>query len=353
MSEIQTGDDVPALVESPPAEIRTMVEELLDTTGITRNRDLLREIILASLGFATANASRLDLKIARSAIAEMAAAFRVFAPYRDVPKVTMFGSARTAPSDPLYALARELAEQLSQAGYMVVTGAGPGIMAAGSEGAGRTMTLGVNIQLPFETAANVYIDPEDKLVEMKYFFTRKLMLMKESIGYLVLPGGFGTLDECFELLTLIQTGKAEPAPVVLIDIPGHHYWHHWEQFLNEAVYARGFADAIDSALYCIAETPKGAIDELLGFHRNYQSRRFVGKTMVIRLIHAPDDATLARLSREFADICSAKGIWRTEPLAAERQSNDELGYERIALEYSRAHQNRLRQLINELNAIPF
>jgi uncharacterized protein (TIGR00730 family) len=283
----------------------------------------------------------------------MAEAFRVFAPYRDVPKVTMFGSARTAPSDPLYGLARELAARLADAGYMVVTGAGPGIMAAGSEGAGRDMTLGVNIQLPFETTANIYIDPEDKLVEMKYFFTRKLMLMKESRGYLVLPGGFGTLDECFELLTLIQTGKAEPAPVVLIDIPNHHYWQSWEAFLKDQVYARGFADDNDAVLYRIADTPGAAIAELLGFHRNYQSRRFVGKTMVIRLLHAPDDETLARLSVDYADICSAKGIWRTDPLPAERQSHDDLGYERIALEYSRAHQNRLRQLIDELNAISF
>jgi hypothetical protein len=353
MSEIQTGDETPDLLASAPPEIGALVESLLDTTGIMRNRDLLREIVLSTLGFARDNSSRLDLKIARSAISEMAAAFRVFAPYRDVPKVTIFGSARTAPSDPLYGLARELAARLADAGYMVVTGAGPGIMAAGSEGAGRDMTLGVNIQLPFETTANIYIDPEDKLVEMKYFFTRKLMLMKESRGYLVLPGGFGTLDECFELLTLIQTGKSEPAPVVLIDIPDHHYWQHWEAFLQDQVYARGFAEATDAALYRIADTPSAAIDELLGFHRNYQSRRFVGKTMVIRLLHAPDDATLSRLSVEFADICSAKGIWRTEPLAAERQSHDDLGFERIALEYNRAHQNRLRRLIDELNAISF
>ena len=334
-------------------ELVQMADAILDTTGVRRDRELLREIVLATLGFATENSSRLDLKIARSAISEMAEAFRVFAPYRDVPKVTIFGSARTSPSDTLYVLARDLASRLAAAGCMVVTGAGPGIMAAGSEGAGRDMTLGVNIQLPFETTANIYIDPEDKLVEMKYFFTRKLMLMKESRGYLVLPGGFGTLDECFELLTLIQTGKAEPAPVVLIDIPDHHYWQHWEAFLNDQVYARGFADVIDSVLYRIADTPSTAIEELLGFHRNYQSRRFIGKTMVIRLLHAPERAGCSRAcrslrrhlqrERDLADRAAGRGA--SEPrrpgFRADRARIQPVGAESSATTDRRAERDQL------------
>ncbi len=164
----------------------------------------------------------LDLKLARAAMAEMAEAFRVFRPFREEQKVTFFGSARTLPDDPLYLQARRLAERMAGHGWMVVTGAGPGIMAAGMQGAGRERSLGVNIRLPHEQGANEFIAQDPKLVEMRYFFTRKLMLIKESDGYAVLPGGFGTLDEAFELLTLLQTGKAQPAPLVLLDVPGRH-----------------------------------------------------------------------------------------------------------------------------------
>ena len=332
------------------ARVGELVEQLLETTRVRRNRDLLREIILSTLTLARPDSSRLDLKLARSAIAEMAEAFRIFAPYRHVRKVTIFGSARTAPSDALYSLARELARRLAEAGTMVVTGAGPGIMAAGSEGAGRSMAIGVNIRLPFETEPNAWIERDDKLVEMKYFFTRKLMLMKESSGFLVLPGGFGTLDECFELLTLLQTGKAEPAPIVLVDTPGDRYWEAWEAFVSSQVYARGLADQLDSALYLITDDVNKAIDELLGFHRNYHSRRFVGDTMVIRLRRAPDDHAIRALSAAFSDICSPRGIWRTDPLPAERASNDVVELPRIALEFDRSHHGRLRQLIDALNA---
>jgi uncharacterized protein (TIGR00730 family) len=338
---------------SPDPTGRTLAEladELLDSTGVLRNRELLREIVLSTLALARDDASRLDLKIARSAITEMADAFRVFAPYRDVPKVTIFGSARTEPDHALYALARDLARHLADAGSMVVTGAGPGIMAAGSEGAGRERAIGVNIRLPFETEANAWIERGDKLVEMKYFFTRKLMLMKESSGFLVLPGGFGTLDEAFELLTLIQTGKAEPAPVVLVDLPGNAYWRAWETFVSSQVYARGFADPIDASLYTITDEVDVAIGELLGFHRNYHSRRFIGDTMVLRLHRAPTDAELAVLSVEFADITGPKGLRRVTPFAPERSSNDHLELDRVALEFDRMHHGRLRQLIDALNA---
>jgi uncharacterized protein (TIGR00730 family) len=332
-------------------DLVALADELLDSTGVRRNRELLREIVLSTLALARDDASRLDLKIARSAIAEMADAYRVFAPYRDTPKVTIFGSARTEPSHALYALTRDLAARIAAAGCMVVTGAGPGIMAAGSEGAGRDQAIGVNIRLPFETEPNSWIERGNKLVEMKYFFTRKLMLMKESSGFLVLPGGFGTLDEAFELLTLIQTGKAEPAPIVLIDTPGNAYWRAWEEFVATQVYARGFADTLDSSLYTITDDPAVAIAELLGFHRNYHSRRFVGSTMVLRLKRAPSTEGLKVLSAAFADIAGPKGIWRTEPLAPELAGRDHLELERIALEFDQRHHGRLRQLIDALNEL--
>ncbi len=326
-----------------------LVDALIAESGATRNTDLLRAMVESVMQLARDGADRLDLKLARSALAEMADAFRMFAPYKDVRKVTIFGSARTAPSDALYDRTRELARRFAAAGWMVVTGAGPGIMAAGNEGAGRDRAIGINIRLPFEAEPNAWIADDEKLVEMKYFFTRKLMLMKESSGFLVLPGGFGTLDECFELLTLLQTGKAEPAPIALVEPPGERYWEGWERFLNEQVFARGLADPLDAALYRITDDIDVAVSELLGFYANYHSRRFVGRTMVIRLRRAPDDAALAELSARFADITTARGIWRTGPYAVERASNDHLELERVAMEFDRFHQARLRQLIDALN----
>jgi uncharacterized protein (TIGR00730 family) len=334
-----------------PTEIAALVDALLDAAGARRNRDVHRGILSSALELTHNGAGRLDLKIARSALAEMSHAFAMFAPYREVPKVTIFGSARTAPTDALYGLARVLAHRLAEAGWMVVTGAGPGIMAAGSEGAGPEMAIGVNIRLPFESLPNAWIAENDKLVEMKYFFTRKLMLMKESTGFLVLPGGFGTLDEAYELLTLLQTGKAEPAPIVLVDQPGDGYWSAWEEFVTSQVFRRGLADPRDAALYRITSDVDVAVDELLGFHRNYHSRRFVGDTMVLRLHHAPRDEELRMLSTAFADICSARGIWRTDALPPERASDDHLELARIALEFDKTHHGRLRQLIDALNSL--
>jgi hypothetical protein len=279
----------------------------------------------------------------------MGKAFHLFAPFRGVPKLTMFGSARTLASDPLYAQAKELAARIAAEGWLVVTGAGPGIMAAGHEGAGPEMSLGVDIRLPFESASHPELAAEGRLVEMKYFFTRKLMLMKESAAFAVLPGGFGTLDECFELLTLLQTGKAEPAPIVLVDIPGEPYWEAWEDFVSGEVVRRGLASPRDTAFYRITDDVTVAVEEILGFYRNYQSRRFVSSTMVIRLRVAPSDAELAKLNADFADICSSKGIWRTRPLGPERSDRESLDLPRIALELDLRQQGRFRELIDALN----
>ncbi|MGA8295494.1 MAG: TIGR00730 family Rossman fold protein [Acidimicrobiales bacterium] len=341
-------EDLDRPADGPLVEL---VEGFLDDADVARDRDLIRGVVYSTLDLAHGRAGRLDLKIARAALAEMTEAFDMFAPYREVRKVTIFGSARTAPSDAHYALARDLARRLAKAGWMVVTGAGPGIMAAGNEGAGAEMAIGVNIRLPNEAEPNQWIAESRNLVEMKYFFTRKLMLVKESSGFLLLPGGFGTLDECFELLTLLQTGKAEPAPIVLVETENELYWSGWEDFVNAQVYARGFADAIEAALYRITDDPDTAVREILDFHRNYHSRRFVGKSMVMRLRHAPSDEELKELSRTFSDICSERGIWRTEPLAAERSSHDHLELERVALEFNLTHHGRLRQLIDRLNEL--
>ncbi len=288
-----------------------------------------------------------DLKIANAALGEMAEAFWVFRPYRHIRKITMFGSARTLPDDPVYILARNLAARLAAADWMVVTGAGPGIMAAGLEGAGREHSFGVNIRLPHEGDANPFIAQDPKLVEMRYFFTRKLMLIKESHAYAILPGGFGTQDESFELLTLLQTGKAEPAPVVMIETPGGTYWHAWLRFIEEEAIAAGWVSPDDRSLFKVTNTMEEASEEVLGFYRNYHSIRWVGDLLVLRVQVQPSRAELADLNRRFKDIIVRGSIRTAEPFPPERNDHPELP--RLALRFDRFHYARLRQLIDAIN----
>jgi uncharacterized protein (TIGR00730 family) len=234
---------------------------------------------------------------------------------------------------------------------MVVTGAGPGIMAAAMEGAGRKRSLGVNIRLPHEQGANPFIAQDPKLVEMRYFFTRKLMLIKESQGYAVLPGGFGTQDEAFELLTLLQTGKAQPAPLVLLDVHGGTYWQAWKEFVETDLEARGLISAEDHALYRVTNHVEESAEEILGFYRNYHSCRWVGDLFVIRLQREPTTRQLADLSAQFADITVEGRMRATKPFAPERSGNDHLDLPRIAFRFDRIHYGRLRNLIDALNAL--
>jgi hypothetical protein len=290
-----------------------------------------------------------DLKIASTALAEMAEAFRVFRPYRQVRKITMFGSARTRPDDPVYSQARDLATRMAEADWMVVTGAGPGIMAAGLEGAGRDHAFGVNIRLPHEESANAFIAQDPKLVEMRYFFTRKLMLIKESHAYAVLPGGFGTQDETFELLTLLQTGKAEPAPVVLMETPGGTYWDGWLKFVEDQAIAGGFVSPEDQSLFKITTSIEDSSQELLGFYRNYHSCRWVGDLLVLRVQAAPSKAEVADLNKRFGDIITQGSIRQASAFPPERSSNDHPELPRLALRFDRWHYARLRQLIDAVN----
>jgi uncharacterized protein (TIGR00730 family) len=323
----------PAAGTLPPVR-EALVRSMLETVG----------------GLADPVTDLLDLKIADSALSEMAEAFAVFRPYRDVPKLTMFGSARTRPDDPVYLLARDLAANLADKGWMVVTGAGPGIMQAGTEGAGRERSFGVNIKLPLEQGANPFIADDSKLVEMRYFFTRKLILVKESDAYAVLPGGFGTLDEAFELLTLLQTGKAQPAPIVLVETDGGTYWHGWRRFVDEQAIAAGYVSKEDDAFYSVVNTVDEALGVIDGFYANYKSSRMVGDLLVMRLVTAPSPAELAALNRDFADIVVDSKIRVVDPLPPEVDSGDHLDLERVAFRFNRTHYGRLRQLIDALNA---
>ena len=329
-----------------------MIKALLDEAGAHANRDVLRDILRSAVGLAGDDVQRLDLKITAAALKEMRAAFAMFRPLEEVPKVTIFGSARTQPDDPLYAQARELAAQLAERGWMVITGAGPGIMAAGTEGAGPGKAIGISIRLPFEEALNQTLADSGQVVAMKYFFTRKLMLMKESSAFVCLPGGFGTQDETFELCTLLQTGKASPAPVVLLDVPGGTYWTRWVEFVDEELVRAGLVSPQDHDLYLVTDDVATAVAEIERFWRSYHSIRWVGGKLVLRLRHAPSADEVAQLDRDFADLLVEGHIEATDPLPAEVSDRDNLDLPRLVMRYDPRAAGRLRTLIDAVNDLP-
>ncbi len=313
--------------------------------------ELAREMLTSSLRLVLQDATRAELKLVNAALKEFAYSFRVFAPYSDLPKVSIFGSARVAPGEPAYLAARDFATAMAAKGWMVITGAGPGIMAAGHEGAGASQSFGANIQLPAFNPANAYIAKDDKLINFKYFFTRKVTFLKESKAFVLLPGGWGTLDEAFELLTLIQTGKSDLHPVVLLEPEGSSYWHRWLEFLREEVLARGFIMESDLSLLCIANDADKAVNEIEAFYRNYQSARFVGDRLVLRLKQAPGPEALSRLNRDFADLLDEGSFEVIQPTSVEKRDEDSLDSERLAFFPKHAY-GRLRQLIDVLNGLP-
>ncbi len=291
----------------------------------------------------------LDLKIAASAVMEMRDAYDMFAPYRGRRKVTIFGSARTKTDDPLYLQARTVAEHLAVNGWMVITGAGPGIMQAAMEGAGREQSIGVSIRLPFEQGANPVIAGDAKYVSMKYFFTRKLMLVKESSAFICLPGGFGTLDEMFELLTLTQTGKGVPVPIVFLDTPGDPYWEEVAAFVDTQLVKRGLVAAPDTSLYFITDTCEAAMAEITSFYSNYDSLRYVGDLLVIRMHHSLTDDQLRQINDRFGHLCTRGTIERINPLPLEVRECDRVECARIGLAFAKRGYGELRQLIDMIN----
>jgi uncharacterized protein (TIGR00730 family) len=331
--------------------VAALVDDLISSAGVGANRDLVREVVATGIALGTDATDRLDLKITAAAVREMRAAFRMFAPYEDHPKVTIFGSARTATDDPLYRQTHDVAAVLAEHGWMVVTGAGPGIMRAAMEGAGREQSIGVSIRLPFEERPNDIIGGDPKHVSMKYFFTRKLMLVKESKGFIALPGGFGTLDETLELLTLQQTGKAEPTPIVLLDVPGGTYWRHFERFVAEELAARGLVAADDLERVCITDSVEAAAAEITGFWRNYHSLRWVGSTLVVRMRFTPTDAEVAELAERFAPLIARGELARSEPLPPEVADRDHLELARLSLVADPRRVGELHQLIRAINAL--
>jgi uncharacterized protein (TIGR00730 family) len=334
----------------PPA----VAEELRDavmSAGIHEDRDLVLRILATGAGLGMDAPGRLDLKIVSASLEEMRAAFRLFAPYVDVPKVTIFGSARTRQQDALYRQTMDVTSALADRGWIAVTGAGPGIMQAAVQGAGPKRSIGVSIRLPFEEHPEDAVQDDPNVVTMKYFFTRKLMLVKESSGFICLPGGFGTLDEMFELLTLQQTGKAEPVPIVLLDAPGGTFWAGLRRFVDEQLITTGVISPDDFDRVLITDSVDAAVSEITGFWRNYDSLRWVGHRLVLRLKADPTDAEIASLNERFGELAPDGGIARTEPLRAERVDQDRLELPRLVLRLDQFRVGELHRLIRALNAL--
>lgn len=325
------------------------IERLVSEYGSNHDLDYVKDLIRTSLLLGTDRTTTLDLKIASSALREMREAFQMFQPHLHRRKVTIFGSARTKPHDPLYNHTENVARELALRGWMVVTGAGPGIMEAGMSGAGRNQSIGVSIRLPFESSANPIIAGDDKFVSMRYFFTRKLMLVKESHAFICMPGGFGTLDETFELLTLVQTGKSAPTPIVMLDLPGDDFWHSVDSLIREQMLKRSLVSPEDLDLYRVCETIEDAVGEISQFYRNYHSIRFVGKYLVVRLTHAPTDSLIEQLNGEFSYLCKAGAFEIASATPSEISDNDNLDKFRIRFEFVRDDMGGLRRLINRLN----
>jgi len=332
------------------AELDSAIADLVAATGRREDRDLIAEMLVSTVRLAREEVGRGDLKLLNSALKELRNSLAVFEPYQGIRKATVFGSARIAEGDPAYAAARDFGAAMAARDWMVMTGAGPGIMAAGLEGAGRDRSFGINIELPFEASANEFIVDDPKLVDFKYFFTRKVTFMRESHGYALLPGGFGTMDEAFELLTLMQTGKTHLSPVVLLDPPGSTYWSHWTEFVRCELVDRNLVSDHDLALVHATDDPVAAADHVCDFYRAFHSMRYVGGHLVLRLERSVGEDELAGLNAAFGDLLVDGSIEAIEATPAEVADDDETERPRLRLHFDRRSHARLRQLIDALNA---
>ena len=296
-------------------------------------------------------ATRGDVKILSRTLKELRYAFKVFSPYRNRRKVSVFGSARSRPSDATYDEAVRFSRAMAAHGWMVITGASSGIMEAGHVGAGREHSMGVNILLPFEQEANYIIAGDPKLVHLKYFFTRKLLFVKESDAVGLFPGGFGTMDEAFEVLTLVQTGKREMIPLVFVDQPGGDYWRSWEAYVRKHLLGGRFISEADLHLFKVTENVDEAVAEVLQFYRVFHSMRFVRDRLVLRLLRSLPPQLVERLNEDFRDILVDGCIEQTAALPEELIDEQFRELPRLVLHFDRKGLGRLRQLIDQVNLV--
>jgi uncharacterized protein (TIGR00730 family) len=328
-----TPPSVPGTPSPVPEQRSTLIDEIKETAD----------------KLAADGATRGDLKILSRVLRELRYAFKVFTPYRRQFKVTVFGSARTARDNGAYRQSVEFGRRMAQAGWMVVTGAGGGIMEGAHVGAGQEMAMGVNIMLPFEQESNAVISHDQKLVHLKYFFTRKLLFVKEVHAVALFPGGFGTQDEGFETLTLVQTGKRDPMPIVLLDEPGGTYWKAWYRFVIDELMSRSLISDEDLALFKVTDQVDEAVQEIISFYSVYNSMRYIRDRLVLRLNREPTDALVERLNEDFADIVEEGQIVKTAVHRLESDDEHLKNLPRLTFLFNRRNFGRLRQMIDVLN----
>ena len=328
--------------------LQTDLTVLIEQLSTSKHGKWIQRALSVIMRLSEEEIDRLDWKILTASMEDMERAFQAFYPYRHVRKVTIFGSARIAPNTLEYKLAMEFARYLAQQGFMAITGAGGGIMQAGNEGAGAEKSFGLNIQLPFEQGSNPFIEGDPKLIDFKYFFTRKLFFLRESDAIALFPGGFGTQDEAFECLTLCQTGRSGPIPVVLIDRPGGTYWHEWDAYIRKNLIQLGLVSPEDSSLYTITDSVEVAYEAINSFYRIYHSSRYVGDRLVIRLKSQVSDSDVEQLNANFSDILVKGQIEKSQALPQETlDETSELP--RLILYFNRRDSGRLYQLLATIN----
>jgi uncharacterized protein (TIGR00730 family) len=306
-----------------------------------------REMIHTATKLMNDGADDGEMKLVSRSIKELRYALKVFRPYQETPKIAIFGSARTPENDPTYQACLTFGRLMAESGWMVITGAGGGIMAAGNGGAGREASFGVSIRLPFETNANEHIVGDPKLINFRYFFTRKLMFVWQSKAITLFAGGFGTQDEGFEALTLIQTGKAPTIPIVMVDAPGRTYWKRWDQYVREELLTSGLIGKEDLSLYRVFDDPQEAAQHVLDFYRNYHSQRFVNDILVFRMHRPLRDVQVEALNEEFADLVKEGRIEQAGPMDQERRYRE---LPRLRFVFAKRAYGRLRMMIDRINA---
>ncbi len=325
------------------------IKSLVDDWACGRANNLVREMIVTALKMGRDCLSQGDMKLYSRSLKEMRRASLVFGPYEDERKLSIFGSARTKPSEPEFKAAVAFAKRMREAGFMTITGAGPGIMEAAQEGAGRDGSFGLNIKLPFEQSANPTIQGDEKLINFNYFFTRKLAFVKESDAIAAFPGGFGTMDELFEVMTLIQTGKAQLVPIVLVDARGGTYWKTWFRFVKDHLHRLGLISDDDFHLFKVTDNLDEAVEDIVKFYRNFHSYRYVGKRLVMRLQRPVTPELLGRLNADFLDLIEEGAYHTSEALPQEADEPHLQELPRLICTKKRGLAGRFRQLIDCVN----
>ena len=326
-----------------------LIGELARRSGSVETEHVLREILTTAVKLGKESNDKGDLKLVNNALKELRYSFKIFSPYRDVKKVIIFGSARSKKTSAEYKMAEDFTRKLTAKSYMIVTGGGPGVMEAGNKGAKAGKEFALNIRLPFEQKPNPYIDEKDKIINFKYFFTRKLIFVKETDATALFPGGFGTHDEGFEMLTLIQTGKSRPRPIVLMEPKGSAYWEAWKRYVTDHLLKNGFIEKEDLNLFCIVKTTDEAVKYIENFYRIYHSIRYVSGLTVIRLNKEISPKTLKMINQEYKDILTSGEIRRSPPTDKEVQEGEYLSLPRLVMKFNMRDYGRLCEMIHAIN----